>query len=55
MHGRRILRHKKGNPETEVSRSLPSEISLPYSTQTIVISGPWYLHVLYGQSCVSPA
>jgi len=32
MHGRRILRHKRGNPDTEVSRSLNSEISLPYST-----------------------
>jgi hypothetical protein len=34
MHGRRILRHVRGNPDTEVSRSLPSETTLPYSTQS---------------------
>jgi hypothetical protein len=26
-HGRRILRHNRGNPETEVSRSLPHRVT----------------------------
>jgi hypothetical protein len=32
LHGRRILRHKRGNPETDVSRNLNEVMSLLYST-----------------------